>query len=269
MPADTKKEAPKTGTATKSTGAKTKPKNDQLAPGIRRHGKASWKRLTGRFHKFTKATKAGKPAKKITKKQPKVQAFNDKKKESRTIATKGRRMYPAEVAPRHLPTTHTLRPAKVRASITPGTVAILLVGRYKGQRAVVLKVLPSGLVLVSGPYKINGVPLRRVNPAYLIATSTRVDLAGVTVPAHIDDNYFRAARQQTQTDKSEKKTEKTVVVAADKKKVKKQIDSKRIADQKSVDTALLTNIKKVPQLADYISSRFTLRNGEYPHAMKF
>ncbi|KAL8147813.1 hypothetical protein AgCh_005213 [Apium graveolens] len=32
-----------------------------------------------------------------------------------------------------------------------------------------------------GPFKVNGVPLRRVNQAYVIGTSTKVDLSGVNV----------------------------------------------------------------------------------------
>jgi len=44
---------------------------------------------------------------------------------------------------------------------------------------VLLKTLEQGVLLVTGPFKINGVPLRRVNARYVIATSLKVDLAGV------------------------------------------------------------------------------------------
>jgi len=73
----------------------------------------------------------------------------------------------------------TIRSWTPRETLQPGTVLILLAGRFRGKRVVLLKSLDQGVLLVTGPFKINGVPLRRVNARYVIATSQKVDLAGI------------------------------------------------------------------------------------------
>ena len=58
--------------------------------------------------------------------------------------------YPAEDAVVKKGVAPKRNAPKVRASITPGTVLVLIAGRFKGKRVVCLKTLTSGLILVSG-----------------------------------------------------------------------------------------------------------------------
>lgn len=96
----------------------------------------------------------------------------------------------------------TARPTSFRPSLQPGAVLIILAGRFRGKRVVLLKTLSQGVLLVTGPFKINGVPIRRVNARYVIATSTKVDVSCVDV-SKFDDAYFAREKTEKKSDKEE------------------------------------------------------------------
>ena len=112
--------------------------------------------------------------------------------------------------------------------------------------------------ILLGPFALNGVPLRRVNQAYVIATSTKVDLTSVDVKS-IDDTFF--ARE-----KSSKKSSVTDLIAD---KVSNTLTETRKNAQVAVDGSLIANIKKVEFLDAYLKAKFSLRNSDKPHLLKF
>ena len=163
----------------------------QLVPGISRLSRSQAYKKRALFKK-AKATAPAKPAAPATTKT--VAMKGGKNGKTRVVpVTKAPKFYPADSVPTPKLTRKTVGKTKLRASITPGTVLVLLAGRFRGKRVVFLKQLESGLLLVTGPHKINGVPLRRVNQAYVIGTSTMVDVSKVKADK-FDDAYFKVAK---------------------------------------------------------------------------
>jgi len=230
----------------KSRGVR-RTRNPELVPGVRRYGFARQQQRKA-VYKFSK--------KGLGKSTPKVAP-------KRADKTEGR-FYAADDTKVPLRSSKGAgKPAKLRKSIRPGTVVIILAGRFRGKRVIVLKQLKkSGMLLVTGPYKINGVPLRRVNQAYVIATSTAVDVSKVDV-SKIDDGFFA------------RKADKVVSGGKDgegffsKDKKKPEVSAARKTETARVDTAIRAIVKATPSLKQYLNAKFTLTRGQKPHQLKF
>merc|ERR1712168_546281 len=239
-------------------------KNEELCRGANRYSRSAMyaKRFVWKYKKgsTTKIEKKHKPSMK-----EKV-IGGDKNGEKRMVPVKRfPKYYPTE-SPRRKLTSRGKKPfsahtRKLRSTITPGTVLIPLVGAHKGKHVIFLKQLDSGLLLVTGPHKINGCPLRRMNQVYVIATQTKVDISSVNVPEKLNDAYFKRKKLN--------KPKHGDGEIFDTEEESYTVSEERKADQKALDSQLLKVVKGQEYLEGYLSSKFGLQTGQYPHTMVF
>jgi len=223
-------------------------RNPELVPGVRRYGHARSSQRSASY-KFSK--------KGLGKNTAHVTPTRQCKMDGKFYAADDTKVPLRNNKP-------NARPAKLRRSIRAGTIVILLAGRFRGKRVIVLKQLAkSGLLLVTGPYKVNGVPLRRVNQAYVIATSTQVDVSKIDV-SKIDDAFFTRKRLNKK-DAAAKDGE----AFFDKTAHKTPVSAARKTETARVDAALKAVIKANVSLKAYLNAKFTLTRGQKPHQLKF
>merc|ERR1712025_1153677 len=220
-----------------------KPRNYKLESGVYRFGKSATYRKKA-IYKFTKkVAKKAAPAKKPIFVEKKVGGA--KNGETRMVRVKKlANDYPTQdAAPKGTSVNFFSKHVrKVRASLAPGAIAIVL----------------------AGPHKLNGCPLRRINQRYLLATSAKVDLAGVAVPENVNDKYFARV-------KAEKAAKKEGDIFDAKKEAYKPSEQRK-KNQVTVDTQVLEAIKEHGDgkvLKQYLRASFALSKGQYPHNMAF
>ncbi|CAG8763258.1 33025_t:CDS:2 [Racocetra persica] len=230
------------------------PRNRFLVPGIPRYSRSAVYAKKALYKEKRKGT-----FKKTEVELPTTKKVPFKDGHRIVPLEKAPRFYPAEDIPDPKKSRKVNKPTKLRASITPGTILILLAGRFRGKRVVFLKQLPNGMLLVTGPFKINGVPLKRVNQAFVIATSTKIDISTCSLDK-FDDAYFKREKD------SKKGTEEELV--GENQKPKKTVSEARVADQKEIDSKIIAGLN-TPHIKDYLQSRFSLSKGQFPHTLVF
>ncbi|CAL8129849.1 unnamed protein product [Orchesella dallaii] len=243
-------------------------KNPLLVPGVHRFGRSTMYHKRGMFIKRNLKTVQKTTAKKpVFVEKPLGGAQNGQKR--LVQVKKSKRYHPTAVGKirRIVQRPSVIKRNRLRGTLKPGTVLILLAGRHAGKRVILLRQLESGLLLVTGPFKLNGIPLRRVNQQYVIATSTRLDLSKVKVPENLNDTYFRRDKKALRKQRQQQEGEIFASV-----KGGYTLSETRKKDQGEVDKQILSLVKSNPEkklLLRYLSASFSLRSGQYPHRMKF
>eukprot|EP00088_Acartia_fossae_P022786 TRINITY_DN238_c0_g1_i1.p1 TRINITY_DN238_c0_g1~~TRINITY_DN238_c0_g1_i1.p1 ORF type:complete len:250 (-),score=100.06 TRINITY_DN238_c0_g1_i1:123-872(-) len=243
---------------------KGSPRNYALASGVMRFSKASMYHKKAIFKFAKKKTAKAVAQKKAVFVEKKIKG--DKNGGTRMVRVKKlANNYPtAAKAPRcKTASAFKSHARKLRSSLKPGVVAILLGGVHKGKHVVVLKQLASGLLLVTGPMAINGCPMRRINQNFVIATQTSIDISNVKIPDTINDEYFARAKAT--------KTKKEGEIFEAKKEVYAPSEQKK-KDQAELDKQIVAAVKAHSEgalLRQYLKTKFGLTKGQYPHNMVF
>jgi len=256
-------------------GAPGKARNYELRPGLMRYGRSKMyrKRALWRITAIRKQARLARPKVNIPKALAVPELFKekpiggDKNGEKRMVRIKQLpAKYPTQVLrTKQIRKKKTPKQTRLRKTLTPGTVCIMVATAHKGKRVVFLKQLPSGLCLVTGPFWLNHVPLRRVSQAYLMATQTKVDVSKVKIPDHVNDEYFRRTKEKPRHKKDDGEIFQS--------KRKKWYPSKaRKHDTIAVDRQVMKAINAGGagrQMVQYLCSKFGLQKHQYPHNMKF
>lgn len=243
------------------------------------HGKGPKKRgpkNPNKGKKFDPVDEAKRQAKRNApgyKKGPKFQYKKKRKINKPTIDTTFPKYWDRDNKPKLKRKKHKPRLTRLRASLKPGTIVILLAGPCMGRRVIFLKQLQkSGLILTIGPKRANGDSLRRVSQAYVIATSKRVDLsrADLSRLPEVTDEYFEV-RKKYKRDREWKTmvTKKEFIATDEVPKWKAHNIYKQNELERLMNKQIWRCVKPDIPLRYYLNAKFRIRKDSFPHLMKF
>lgn len=138
--------------------------------------------------------------------------------------------------------------------MTPGTVAVVLIGPYQSKKVVFLKQLESGLLLCAC---LNNNSVRRFPQKWLLATSQNVDVSGVGLNYFNDKSFAGFAKKSSDPseffqENQQKATPESQDFTAAKDKVLKAVGAAA---------------QKEELLFEYCCARFTLDKEVPAHAL--
>jgi len=111
----------------------------------------------------------------------------------------------------------------------------------------------------AGPFSVNGVPLRRVNQAYVISTELKLNVSGVKVDALADSDFTKAKKSKGKKSEADFMAQGAAAGPV--------VTDERKALQASVDKAIESSLGETEKA--YLKSMFSLSKADKPHEMKF
>jgi len=164
--------------------------------------------------------------------------------------------------------TPKYRQLKLRKSLTPGTIGILLRGNHRAKRVVFIRQVDCGLLLVCNP--LTGCPPRTIDHKYFLATKMKLDVSGIKVPEEMTHTYFHNKKAENRA--FQKALKKSSILGGDKpvRKAKELTPEKMAINKKLADqVADLIKAHPDPIFVRYMKALFKLGPRDYPHRMLF
>jgi len=191
----------------------------------------------------------------------------DKKTGKKYLLKMNPKKYP--VPNLNTPRKAVYKQVKLRASVTPGTIGILLKGNQRAKRVIFLKQIDSGLLLVCNP--VNQCAPRTIDHKFFLATKMKVDVSGIQIPEEMNHTFFHNKRAERKA--YLKALRKSSILGGDKPEKKvKALTPEKLAVNKKLEDQLTALIEAHPEGAifkKYMRSLFKLGPRDYPHKMQF